>query len=407
MKKIVILTNRYPYYPGESFFDTELKTIACQFEEIDIVSVNGTGKRRETLDRAIVHQLSGNVGYLQLVAAFFRDRQARKWLKSDLGRAKRKGWKAPFILINWLGRAVLIRNYIQKQFKCLDDRLFYSYWLTPSALALALLKETNPKMTAVSRAHGGDLYETRHSPPYLPLQQKMIETLDLIFPISEDGKNHLMEQYPDKKEKLKVSRLGTIDPGFLARRSDDGIFRIVTCSYIKPVKRLELLVDALKEIEIKAHWTHIGDGPHRAQLEEKAKNLLPPHVSYRFTGALTNEEIYAFYEKEPVDVFINVSSSEGIPVTIMEAFSSGIPAIATNVGGVKELVTEENGMLLAPDLTPKQLAEAIGGFAKLSVQEKQHYSKKAYETWKEYYYAKKNYTDFITGLKNWSHQEHE
>ena len=46
------------------------------------------------------------------------------------------------------------------------------------------------------------------------------------------------------------------------------------------------------------------------------------------------------------DLFVNMSLSEGIPVSIMEAISFGIPIIATNVGGNAEIVNDETGVLI-------------------------------------------------------------
>ncbi len=66
-----------------------------------------------------------------------------------------------------------------------------------------------------------------------------------------------------------------------------------------------------------------------------------------------------FYQKNPADVFINVSSTEGTPVSVMEAASCGIPIIATSVGGNPEIVSERNGILLNPDLTADEIAKAI------------------------------------------------
>ena len=62
---------------------------------------------------------------------------------------------------------------------------------------------------------------------------------------------------------------------------------------------------------------------------------------------------------QPIDIFINVSSSEGLPVAIMEAISFDIPIIATNVGGTSEIVTPETGILIAPDSAPELIAARI------------------------------------------------
>jgi glycosyltransferase involved in cell wall biosynthesis len=76
-------------------------------------------------------------------------------------------------------------------------------------------------------------------------------------------------------------------------------------------------------------------------------------------GYMPNEAVLAFYAHNPVDLFINVSASEGIPVSIMEAQNLAIPVLASAVGGIPEIVTAQNGELLAPDPSPAEIAEAI------------------------------------------------
>lgn len=65
------------------------------------------------------------------------------------------------------------------------------------------------------------------------------------------------------------------------------------------------------------------------------------------------------YIETAADVFVNVSSTEGTPVSIMEAISCGIPVIATAVGGNVEIVREKNGFLLSANPTPDEIADAL------------------------------------------------
>jgi glycosyltransferase involved in cell wall biosynthesis len=67
----------------------------------------------------------------------------------------------------------------------------------------------------------------------------------------------------------------------------------------------------------------------------------------------------AFYKDNPVDVFLNVSESEGCPVSAQEAASCGVPIVATDVGGNSEVATEANGFLLPPNPTPDEIAETL------------------------------------------------
>ena len=95
-------------------------------------------------------------------------------------------------------------------------------------------------------------------------------------------------------------------------------------------------------------------------------------VQFQFLGNVDNKKIADIYRKEDVDFFINMSDSEGIPVSIMEAFSSGIPAIARNVGGISEIVNNTNGFLLE-SLDTKYLEDTAEKIVK-SFQEKERYA---------------------------------
>ena len=117
-------------------------------------------------------------------------------------------------------------------------------------------------------------------------------------------------------------------------------------------------------------------------------------------GNVPNVEVMRHYQHHPVDVFINTSSTEGgAPVAIQEAVSCGIPVIATAVGGNPELVSERNGILIRPDPTPMEIAEAI--FAFLDGPEvaarKRRLSR---EVWMERYNADVNFRAFAERLKS-------
>ena len=74
----------------------------------------------------------------------------------------------------------------------------------------------------------------------------------------------------------------------------------------------------------------------QALIENKSKNL-----NVILTGYISNSDVKQLYMMNDFDLFVNMSLSEGIPVSIMEAISFGIPIIATNVGGNAEIVNDE------------------------------------------------------------------
>ena len=114
-----------------------------------------------------------------------------------------------------------------------------------------------------------------------------------------------------------------------------------------------------------------------------------------FAGQLENTAILDFYRSNPVSVFVNVSSSEGIPVSIMEAISFGIPVVATNVGGTSEAVRDGfNGFLLEKDFTPRSLMEKIRQIRDLSDAEYKALCVNSRTIWETKFHAIVNYSRF-------------
>jgi glycosyltransferase involved in cell wall biosynthesis len=133
---------------------------------------------------------------------------------------------------------------------------------------------------------------------------------------------------------------------------------IVSCSSLIPLKRVALIADILSHITVPAKWTHFGDGPLADALKQKVKGL-GGHILVDFKGYVSNKAFLAYLENTAISVFINVSESEGIPVTMMEAIASGVPLIGTDVCGVPEIVTPQTGFLIPVNFDPKTVAEMI------------------------------------------------
>ena len=126
-------------------------------------------------------------------------------------------------------------------------------------------------------------------------------------------------------------------------------------------RQVHLIAAALKHTQRKIKWTHIGGGDTLSEVLVETGQV-GDNVEVDLMGQVAHEDVLKWFEENPADVFVNVSSSEGLPVSIMEAFSYGIPAIATAVGGMPEIVTEDCGVLLEPDFEPEELATILEGW---------------------------------------------
>ena len=100
----------------------------------------------------------------------------------------------------------------------------------------------------------------------------------------------------------------------------------------------------------------VGDGSYRKELEKLTQKLgLQNNV--QFLGELTKEQVREILWQ--TDIFINPSHSEGLPRSVLEAAAVGLPIIATDVGGTKEILSTEDYGILIPPKNPKILAEKL------------------------------------------------
>jgi len=192
-----------------------------------------------------------------------------------------------------------------------------------------------------------------------------------------------------------VSRLGVKKTGEFNKKVSEK-FLIVSCSNLIKVKQVHLIAESLSKIknyEIK--WVHFGDGKLKKDIINYCKKNFPKNIKAEFKGRVFNKEILKFYTKAVPELFINLSSSEGIPMSIMEAMSCSIPVIATNVGGTSEIVNNANGLLLNKNFEICEVSNFIEKFNTLSINDKETFRKSAYKTWSELYHADKNYNNFI------------
>lgn len=106
---------------------------------------------------------------------------------------------------------------------------------------------------------------------------------------------------------------------------------------------------------------------------------------------MSHDEVMVYYTNHHFDLFINMSTNEGVPVSIMEAMSFGIPILATDVGSTSEEVVEQVGELLSSNPTIEEITTTIRKMLNSK------YSPR--EFWLENYNAEKNYKNFANYLK--------
>lgn len=407
---LFLFTASYPYDSAaeQTFLSDEVEYLKKEFDRVILVPRDCTGKRlplpegvevdesySSFLTQNRIKALSTAVFSTHFLADIF-SRPSILFNKEALQR-----------LIKFVGKADLTRQWVEGWFQNSSvsprDCIFYTFWFDDSSMGIGLAKNNLPDVRVISRAHGYDLYEERYKFPYWPRRRAALAVMDRIFPDSETGLRYLRSRYPQFQIKYQTALLGVMPSGFTTPSSQDGKLRIVSCSRIVPVKRVDLLLEGIASIshiraDLQIEWHHFGDGDSRAELQERANKTFPENAKAVFHGYTTQHDLFDFYRKNPLEVFINVSESEGTPVAIMEAISCGIPILATAVGGNVEIAAKQNGWLLSPNPTPEEIAAALIGIHD-NVVDTEEKRKGSFLLWQEKYNAERNFQEFAETLK--------
>jgi glycosyltransferase involved in cell wall biosynthesis len=207
--------------------------------------------------------------------------------------------------------------------------------------------------------HGPDeLYEVGR----FKLAEK-VRAAALVACISDFCRSQAMAHVePEQWGKLRVVHCG-VDPRLWRAPQRDGDptrpLRVLTVGRLTPKKGHVVLLDALallrrESVAVEAEL--VGDGPHRAALEQRARTLgIADAVT--FAGSLGQHEIRPRFER--ADAFCLPSFAEGVPVVLMEAMAMQLPVVTTRIMGIPELVEDGVNGLLVPPGRPDAVAHAL------------------------------------------------
>lgn len=409
---LVLLTSNFPFGTGEDFITNEIYYYKKHFDKVIVLPIEldpNTPRTRELPDTAETVNVSvkkQRVSRTQDIVLGVKNlivpTELYKYDKEKIGSSLAKRIFFEYFC-----------NRSQRSFKdCLkalegfdmrqyDSITVYSYWFFATALVGVKLRDYFSSfcrnVSLVSRAHGYDIYEDRNKFGYLPLREYLLASYDAVFPCSNFGTEYLSSRYPRFAGKIKTAYLGTRDNG-ISQPSERGI-HILSCSRMCDAKRVSVIVDILECLEklgdFEIRWTHLGEGNRKEEIKKAAARRLH-NTRAEFPGRIPNDKVYEYYKNNSVDLFLCTSASEGLPVSMMEAASFGIPIVSTDVGGVSEIVQDGfNGRLLNVNASAEDFAAVIKEFHDMDEQTRASYRAYARQHWENNFDAEKNYTNFL------------
>lgn len=366
MKRIFLYTSLYPYSTiAESFLGEELR-IASQMDcELTLIPIGKDSIVRELPEGVRLDNSLCDRSLLQNVKAIRRMLKPR-FLKEMLYNPKRPFKMAYFVdTLKYLYAANLVYYHLCEKAKGTQSALFYSYWTSYTPIAFAEYKRKYPltEHRFICRAHTFASFGTAIVNLYYPMRDYVFNYVDRVYVISSVLMKKLREVYPQYINKFQLSRLGVTDNESSTKKEETEYIELLSCSSIIPLKRVQLIYDSICQYsklhsERKFRWTHIGSGPLMEELATSTKGTVN-NLIVDLKGAMPNEEILKLYREKRFHALILLSIREGLPVVLMEAISSGIPVLATNVGGIPDLVNEKTGRLLDKDFSNEEFCDAL------------------------------------------------
>ena len=141
-------------------------------------------------------------------------------------------------------------------------------------------------------------------------------------------------------------------------------FRILFVGRLHELKNVDLLLAsaaALRDEGIAMHLDVVGDGPERPKLEAlAASHRIEANVTWH--GWQKKEAVAALYRD--ASCLVNPSKYEGLPNTVLEAMASGLPVVASDVGGNNDLVCPGETGLLFDLARPAELTSSLRSLAR-------------------------------------------
>ncbi|WP_445637274.1 hypothetical protein NSTC745_02357 [Nostoc sp. DSM 114161] len=397
-KQILLITNSYPAKGSTEkvFILPELRYLVNAGFQVTIMPV----RKFSTIDSDIPKEVVisdelanaysvGNVGICSLNLL----KNPQFWgelLKRPSLLFRKKFWKDSI-------RAEVSANMFSS--KLCEFDLFYTYWFAGETIGLAWARAK----LIVTRAHGYDIYlEREQNRGWIPYRHNLVRLVDKIVVLSNSAGDYLMAHYETEPSRIAVHKLGVEShtPAPFNASGHKSEISFLSCSYARKVKRLPLIAKFISMFaainpDLSVSWTHIGAAKDELGIESDLDSV--PNLTVKALGRQPNEFVMSFLQTNEVSFFINLSASEGQPVSIMEAMSFGVPIIATAVGAVPEMLIDGGGILLEKDF---DVAIAVNKIAEIFRKPETYYSlrQEAISIQRNFFDSCKNHQQFAKFL---------
>jgi N-acetyl-alpha-D-glucosaminyl L-malate synthase BshA len=219
------------------------------------------------------------------------------------------------------------------------------HYALPYAASAYLAKQmTKTKIPIITTVHGTDVHTVGVHENFKSVTKFVLESSDGITAICQFLADKVKENFGIEND-IKIIH-NFVDTRKFRRKENPSLRNslcaenekiLVHASNFRPIKRIDHIMRAFKIVSksLPSKLLLLGDGPERAKMQKLASKLkIKDRVI--FSGPVRRVEKYLSVS----DLFVMASENEGMPLSIIEAMSCGVPAVAVNRGGMPEIVED-------------------------------------------------------------------
>lgn len=345
MKNLLVISSAYPRYDNDVYanFVKDLLENLSSFNITVLAPHDHNIKKEEIINNLKIKRFQ-----------YFYPQNSQKLAYAIIPNLK----KNPFLIFQlpFFNLSFLISTI--KLIKKNKFDIINSHWLLPSGLIGAICKKLF-NIKHISTTHGGDLETLNKMPFKRIISNFVLNNSDYILFVSSYSKNIFKNLIKDKNKLEKKSLILPMGININNLKNNISLnkikknYNVKTNKNIVFIGRLEerkginYLIGSIPKIlnEFNITLFILGDGPIKKELSNLVK-ILKLENNVKFLGHTIGKKKLDFLKL--ADILIIPSLSEGLPVTLLEGLATGKAVIATKVGGIPDVLKNNNGILIYP-----------------------------------------------------------
>ena len=350
--KIGVITSVYPEFKGDPhgiFIHRLMREIGNQGNEVHVLAPYSGGKTDYILDGVKVEKFN-----------YFYPRKFQRLA----GRSGMIDNVKESIFVKFQFLTFILFNIINSCRKLNYMDVIHVQWPIPNGLGALFLK-TFYKIPYINTIYGEEVYLSNRYYT-MPIIKLFVNNASKTITISSGSLKACLESGL-REENLEILPFG-VDTNFFRPidvQKDKEIFQILSVGYLIERKGFEYLIKAVKEVlkdydNVKLKI--VGSGPLECQIKKLIKDLKLEN-NIQILSNVSDEQLLELYNLSDLFVLPSIVDSqgntEGLGVVLLEAMACGLPVIASNIGGIPDIVNDGETGLLVPEKNFKEISKSI------------------------------------------------